>query len=427
MTSEITKKEAPGWPIDGGHRAWLSTFGAWWAMFITFGWVNSLGVFQSYYEQNLLQQYSSSKIAWIASVQQCLTYSAGIFLGKVFDDYGPRWLLIVGGFAQVFGLMMTSISTEYYQVFLSQAICSALGASAVMYGTVGCLATWWKVRRATAYGIAISGSSIGGIIFPIMVNRLMPRVGFGWTMRAVAFIILVGVLAAVATIRSNKAHARTPFKITSYITPMKEVKFALLCLAMTIFGFGLFLPFNFIPLEAQAMGMSWEMSIYSIVILNAVSVFGRILPGFLADKFGRFNMMMICTTMSAILTLAVWLPGRSNAASLCFSAFFGFFSGSYISLTPALVVEVSPLSEIGHRTGMLYFCISTGVLAGSPIAGALVEANDGDYTYLKVFAGVTMLIGAILIAVLRFYIHQLAKNPVAESDDGNVEIEGEKA
>ncbi|KAM0298098.1 hypothetical protein ACHAPM_008795 [Fusarium culmorum] len=423
MSHPTLKHENPGWPIDGGHRAWLSTFGAWWAMFITFGWVNSLGVFQSYYEQNLLQNYSSSEIAWIASVQQCLTYSAGILLGKVFDDYGPRWLLIVGGSAQVFGLMMTSISTEYYQVFLSQAICSALGASAVMYGTVGSLATWWKARRATAYGIAISGSSIGGVIFPIMVNRLMPRVGFGWTMRAVAFTILVGALIATATIRSNRGHAPTPFKIASYFTPLREMKFAPLCLAMTVFGFGLFLPFNFIPLEGQALGMSLELSIYSIVILNAASVFGRIIPGFLADQFGRFNMMMVCTTMSAILTLAVWLPGRSNAASLCFSAFFGFFSGCYISLTPALVVEVSPPSEIGHRTGMLYFCISIGVLAGSPIAGALVEANGGDYTYLKIFAGVTMLNGAMLIGALRFYINYSAKKDVAVLDDGLVNKE----
>ncbi|CEI61304.1 hypothetical protein FVEN_g5976 [Fusarium venenatum] len=420
MSHPSPKKENPAWPIDGGHRAWLSTFGAWWAMFITFGWVNSLGVFQSYYEQNLLQKYLPSQIAWIASVQQCLTYSAGIFLGKIFDDYGPRWLLIIGGIAQVFGLMMTSISTEYYQVFLSQAICSALGASAVMYGTVGSLATWWKARRATAYGIAISGSSIGGMIFPIMVNRLIPRVGFGWTMRAVAFIILAGALIATATIRSNRDHVPTPFKITSYCTPLKEMTFALLCLAMTVFGFGLFLPFNFIPLEGQAFGMSWELSIYSIVILNAVSVFGRIIPGFLADKFGRFNMMMVCTTMSAILTLAVWLPGRSNAASLCFSAFFGFFSGCYISLTPALVVEVSPASEIGHRTGILYFCISIGVLAGSPIAGTLVETNGGNYTYLKIFAGVTMLSGAIMIAFLRFYINYSAKKAMAALEDGQM-------
>jgi MFS family permease len=409
-------KEAPNWPIDGGSHAWLSTFGAWWAIFITFGWVNSLGVFQSYYEQTLLQDYSPSAISWIASVQQCLIYSAGIVLGKIFDGYGPRWLLIIGGLTQVFGLMMTSISTKYYQVFLAQAICSAVGASAVVYGTLGALATWWKVRRATAYGIATSGSSIGGVIFPVMVNRLIPRVGFGWTMRAVAFIILLGVAISAATIRSNRAHAPTPFYFHTYTSPLKDKKFVLLCVSMTLFGFGLFLPFNFIPSAAQHLGMSFEMSIYAIAILNAVSVFGRILPGFLADSFGRFNMMMICTLVSAILTLALWLPGNNNAATICFAAFFGFFSGCYVSLTPALVVEVSPPAEIGHRTGVLYFFISIGVLTGSPIAGALVEANNGEYTYLKIFAGITMLAGAVLIALLRFYVHHLAaKAKPAES------------
>jgi len=373
-----------------------------------------MGVFQAYYEQNLLQDYSPSDIAWIASVQQCLIHSAGILLGKVFDSYGPRWLLIAGGIAQVFGLIMTSISKQYYQVFLAQAICSAVGASAVVYGCLGALATWWKVRRATAYGLATSGSSIGGVIFPVMVNRLIPRVGFGWTMRAVAFIILLGVALAAATIRSNRAHNPTSFNIRTYITPLKDKRFVLLCLSMTLFSFGLFLPFNFIPLAAQSLGMSVELSVYSIAILNAVSVFGRILPGFIADKFGRFNLMMICTSVSAILTLALWLPGHNNAAALCFAAFFGFFSGCYISLTPALVVEVSPPQDIGHRTGILYFFISIGVLTGSPIAGALVDANGGQYTYLKIFASVTMLAGAVLITALRFYITHLAAREKGE-------------
>jgi hypothetical protein len=96
--------------------------------------------------------------------------------------------------------------------------------------------------------------------------------------------------------------------------------------------------------------MSRDLPIYSIVVPNAVSVFGRILPGFLADKLGRFN---ICTVMSAVLTLTVWLPGNSNTALPCYSAFFSFFSVYYISLTEALAVEVSPPTDIGHRTGIL--------------------------------------------------------------------------
>jgi len=68
------------------------------------------------------------------------------------------------------------------------------------------------------------------------------------------------------------------------------------------------------------------------------------------------------------------------------------------------VVDVSPPQEVGHRTGILFFCISIGVLTGSPIAGALVDANNGEYTYLKLFAGVTMLSGAALVGVLCYYM-----------------------
>lgn len=44
---------------------------------------------------------------------------------------GPHYLLIAGTFLHVFGLMMTSISKTYYQILLSQAVCSATGASLV--------------------------------------------------------------------------------------------------------------------------------------------------------------------------------------------------------------------------------------------------------------------------------------------------------
>lgn len=58
-------------------------------------------------------------------------FATGIFAGKVFDDFGPRYLLVAGTFLHVFGLMMTSISKTYYQILLSQAICSGIGASLV--------------------------------------------------------------------------------------------------------------------------------------------------------------------------------------------------------------------------------------------------------------------------------------------------------
>lgn len=63
----------------------------------------------------------------------------GPFIGKIFDDYGPKPLLAVGAFLHVFGLMMTSISDKYYQILLSQAVCSAIGASMVFYPAFTCV------------------------------------------------------------------------------------------------------------------------------------------------------------------------------------------------------------------------------------------------------------------------------------------------
>lgn len=63
----------------------------------------------------------------------------GPFVGKIFDDYGPRYLLFGGAFLHVFGLMMASISKKYYQFLLSQAICSAIGASMLFYPAFTCV------------------------------------------------------------------------------------------------------------------------------------------------------------------------------------------------------------------------------------------------------------------------------------------------
>lgn len=389
--------------IDGGRQAWAVTFGGFWALFVTFGWINSLGVLQTYYETELLREYSPSTIAWIASVQQCLMYSGGAMFGKMFDNYGARVLVAGGGALHVFGLFMTSVSSRYYQVFLAQAVCSAIGCSAMFHASLGAIATWFDKRRGTAYGIIASGASIGGVIFPVAVDRLIYNIGFPWTMRVVAFIVLFGAVLAALTVTANGKRNPATFHFREYLRPLRDAKFVLLSTALMVFGFGLFVPINFLVSAARADGMSVELSIYTIAILNGTSCFGRILPGLLADKFGRLNMIIICTAATGIGTLAIWIPGRGNAATICFAAFFGFFSGGYVSLTPAVSAELSPLRDVGLRGGMLYFFISLGVLAGSPIGGALIDADNGKYLDLKIFAGTVMCAGAALTVALHFF------------------------
>jgi len=132
--------------------------------------------------------------------------------------------------------MMASISKQYYQFILSQGLCSALGTSMIFYPSMSAVMTWFFERRALALGITASGSSIGGVIFPIMVERLIPQVGFGWTMRICAFMILGLMVVANLTIVSRIPPRPRPVRPKDFVVPFKESSFALL-------AFGSFLMF----------------------------------------------------------------------------------------------------------------------------------------------------------------------------------------
>ena len=151
---------------DGGFTAWSVCLGAFCCLFASFGWITCIGVFQAYYQTHQLKNYSASAVAWIPSVEIFMMQVFAPVFGKVFDGYGPRGLLIFGTFFHIFGLMMTSLGNEYYQLFLAQAVCSAMGASALFYAGTNSLLTWFFKRRALATGIAASGASLGGVIMP---------------------------------------------------------------------------------------------------------------------------------------------------------------------------------------------------------------------------------------------------------------------
>jgi len=266
LEAQITASSAPP---DGGFHAWLVCLGTFCALISSFGWLNSVGVFQAYYQTHFLQSYSSSTISWISSVQVFIIFGGGVLFGKLFDDYGPRWLLVVGTFLQVLGLVMTAQSSEYYQIFLAQAVCSSIGASCIYYGSAGAIATWFVKKRATAFGLAATGASLGGVFFPIMVDRLVVRIGFPWTMRAVALILLVLNVVAVLTVKSLLVHKRKPFSLHKYLAQFQDIPFVVLLTGMTLFSLGLWLPINYLITQGRAAGISFETSQYLIPVLNA--------------------------------------------------------------------------------------------------------------------------------------------------------------
>src|SRR5687768_2785512 len=100
---------------ERGLRAYSVILGAWFALFPASGLLNSMGIFQAYFSQNQLENYSESQIGWIFSIFAFLFFFGGFQVGPTFDRYGLAVLLPTGCAGLVASLVATSFCKTYYQ------------------------------------------------------------------------------------------------------------------------------------------------------------------------------------------------------------------------------------------------------------------------------------------------------------------------
>lgn len=190
VASRLTTRSItnPPPPPDGGLKAWTQVAMGWLVICTTWGWINSYGAFQSYYKLNLDE--SASTISWIGSVQNFLTFFCGAFSGRLLDAglFVPAFL--VGAFIQILGIFMMSLSSKYWQLMITQGVMTGLGGGLFFTPAMGLMGTYFSSKRALAIGIATTGNSAGGIIYPVLVQQLLPKIGFAWTTRVLGFFNL---------------------------------------------------------------------------------------------------------------------------------------------------------------------------------------------------------------------------------------------
>lgn len=180
-----------------------------------------------------------------------------------------RLLLIGGSLLHVFGLMMASISSQYYQFLLAQGVCSAVGVAVVFLSAISAVTGWFHQRRGLAFGILSTGSSLGGVVFPIMLNRLIDTVGYGWAMRTSAFMIMALLIIANLTLRSRQAPSRRALPREHMWRPFREKPFVLLLVGLFLVPFGLYIPINYLPVASIGTGMSKELAQNLVAFYNA--------------------------------------------------------------------------------------------------------------------------------------------------------------
>lgn len=291
---------------------------------------------------------------------------------------------------------------------------------------MACLSTWFLKKRGTAMGIMVTGSSLGGIVFPIMIGRMIPTIGFPWTIRTAAFIILALQIIAIFTLRPRTKPVPKRMPVGRFAAPFRELPFIMMLIGFFLLTYGIFVPITYLAVQGfQEAHLSEEMAQYLVAIFNAArlatpsshplkhrsaepltihpsySLFGRLFAGYSADKLGPWNIFIVFCTLSGISGFAVWIPAKSPSIVIGFTIMFGFVSGAFIGLLGAVVVAVSPIPEMGYRMGILFLAMSIPALTLAPIGGAILAHAEDAWLSMKVFSGVMCLTGSAFVLVAR--------------------------
>ncbi|KAJ5192186.1 hypothetical protein N7449_008328 [Penicillium cf. viridicatum] len=311
----------PDKALDRGLQAWLTTAGAACTFFAALDFANSFAFLQ---------------------------FATGAVGGPLFDRYGA-WFMLAQG-------VLLGVSMGLLQ-FPSMA--------AVMQN--------FDKNIAAALGIAVARSSIGGVVIPIALSKMLnsTSLGFGWSVRIIAFVVTPLLAFSCLTVKARLPPRKTTFYIPSAFT---KVDFCLLVSAMFFMFFGLFTPLFYIPTYADS-------------------------------RFGRLNILALGGTITGIIIFCM-NKAESDPALIVYSIAFGFWSGTIISGASAALSILIPDPRVsGTYLEMALGVSSMAALIGPPVNRALVNKYHG-FSEVSILSGTTCVLGALLALVIKTQIPQ---------------------
>jgi predicted MFS family arabinose efflux permease len=220
-----------------------------------------------------------------------------------------------------------------------------------------------------------------------------------------AFIMLGTLLISVAVMKP-RLPPRKSGPLTN-IESLRDTVFVLWLFAVFFIFIGLYIPFFYVEQYGINLGISRDLSFYMLIIMNAGSIPGRVIPSIIADKIGNMSVMIPSVLLTGILMLA-WISVESQSGLIAISVFVGLTSGSIQAVLPATVAFLCPdLSKLGTNIGMTLFAAGLGLLIGSPVAGAILDhqrTSGGDIFWgTLTFSAVFILAGGVCLIIARVF------------------------
>ncbi len=326
----------------------------------------------------------------------------GFIAGYIIDRFGPRRLMMAGilmGAASIAGLGMMSMLWVFYLCFIFNALGYVCGGPLPNQALIS---RWFDKSRGKAMGFAYLGIGIGGAITQKIAAWLTGIYGWHWALIVLGIAMLALAMPLTAIVKDapeNFTRQQTAQPMTPINHIVKSLPFFLLAIgSMCSIGAVGATNQNLKLYLSLDKGFSQGDAANVISLVLTASIIGRLLMGWLADRFPKkYVMLLIYLLVASGIPLLFWAdqPG----VIYLFAIIFGIGVGGDYMIIPLMAADLFGVKVLGRVMGIIL--IADG-LAESLMPMLVAKLRDGGASYRTGFMLLIALaaIGAAAIAMI---------------------------
>lgn len=368
--------------------------------------------------------WTRADVALAVTIGTLIAAGLGVYLGRVLDRFGPRWMM-AGGFALLagsyFGLAFVNSLVAFYLVYsVGRAMMQSATGHTLMYALVS---KWFVRRRATAISAATLGGYLGGILLAPITQGIID--GPGWRQAYVFFgvlTVLMALIPAVLLLRrvpedlgllpdgeirdpvastEDEAAAAPATRERPNLTlhdALRTSAFYLLTIQVMVTSMAMTaITFHMVP-HFTDVGISNTAAATTVSLLTIGSMASVFVWGTLADRLNAKLMLLV-----ALMTLeggaALVAISTTELGAYASSAIFGVGMAGYLLLSEVVWADFFGRRHLGSIRGTTMVFQLAGNASGSLIAAFMFDISgsyDGAFKMILVLYAVSFTV--LLIA-----------------------------
>jgi MFS transporter, OFA family, oxalate/formate antiporter len=347
--------------------------------------------------------------------------------GWLVDRYGPRCVVMAGGVFAALSWVMNSKAESLSTLYIS-AVIGGLAIGCVFGTCMGTALKWFPDKRGLAAGMIAAGYGLGAAITSAPLAMMIRDSGYRHAFRFFGFfqgiaILLCALLLVKPTALASVVRPRKTIYQGAELTPSETLRsgvFWLLYLIYLLIAFGgMIMTAQLGPiardfgLENQMMmvlGVATPVLALALSIDNFANGITRPLSGWLSDRIGRENMMLMIFSLESVALIGMAVFGRNPYGFVVFAALIFLFWGEIFVVFPALSGDSFGIRYAAANNGLLYTAKGTAALA-VPLANLLMMAT-GTWTSVLLTAAACSLASGVLA---KFVLVPMRKRLAAKS------------